>query len=85
MITKENFKEVVESITKEEFDTAINNSGDYICMILHIANVGFSVAITSENYNEELEEACQAEGDLFCDKNEFLRLVNEVTDKFKED
>ena len=78
MITKENLKEVLSDLSNKEVSEAINNDGDYVLIVLHVFNVGTYTTITSLDYNTTLKNGAEANGDLFCDKDDFLRLSEEV-------
>jgi hypothetical protein len=78
MITKDNIKELIQTIEPAYIDAAINGDGDFILLQSHITNVGASGTIESIDYNEEIEEDAAANGHLFVDKDEFLRLAEEL-------
>jgi len=77
MITKGNIKEVLNMLTAEEKETAINGDGDYIELWLHVYNTGGVVTIESKQYNEEEEQQANDHGQLFCDKDSFINLLDE--------
>ena len=78
MITKNNIKELIQTIKPSDIDAAINGSGDYILLEAHIFNVGAFATIESMDYDEEIEEDAAANGNLFVDKDAFLRLADEL-------
>ena len=78
MITKHNLKELIQTISPEHINEAINGKGDYILMECHTFNVGYFATITAIDYNEETETEASNNGNLYCDKDEFLRLCNEL-------
>jgi hypothetical protein len=77
MITINNFSEVLKDLSPQEIDEAINGKGNYVKLELCIFNVGFFAMIESTDYDEEAEEECNASGNLFLDKDDFLRLLKE--------
>lgn len=78
MITKDNFKSLVETINKEDIINVINAPGDYVIMQAHIFNAGSHATIESAHYAEIEEAETAATGNLYADKDDFLRLLNEV-------
>jgi hypothetical protein len=77
MITiRENIKEVLESLPPSEIITAIDGESDYILLMLHCFNVGWYATIENVPYSEELAE--NGDGNLFLDKDDLLRLLQEV-------
>jgi len=79
MITKNNIKEVLASITPSDIRLAIDEVGDFILLELYVSNVGFSAAIRSLDYDEEVEQEAADSGNLFIDKDEFERLAGELS------
>ena len=77
MITRNNIKEVLNMLTAEEIETAINGDGDYIELWLHVYNTGGVVTIESGDYNEDQETRANDNGQLFCDKDTFCGLLDE--------
>ena len=77
MITTSNFSEIMKDLSPQEIEDAINGKGDYVKLELCIFNVGFFTRIESTDYDEEAEEECHANGNLFLDKDDFLRLLKE--------
>ena len=78
MITKENIKEIIQTISPENIDKAINGKGDYILLEVHTFNTGSFGTIYAQDYNELTEQSAADNGQLFCDKDEFLRLCDEL-------
>lgn len=78
MITKENLRDVLSDLSHKEARKAINDDGDFVLIIIHIFNAGSYTTISSMNYNETIESEAQANGNLFCDKDTFLQLSEEV-------
>lgn len=77
MITTNNFQEIIKNLSQQEIDEAINDKGDYVKLECCIFNVGFFTTIESMDYDEEAEEECNSNGNLFLDKDDFLRLLKE--------
>jgi hypothetical protein len=78
MITKDNIKEVLSSITTSDIELAMEEKGDYVLVQLHIFNTGAYGSIHGMDYDEEISQIAADSGDLFIDKDEFLRLVEEL-------
>lgn len=77
MITTNNFNEIIKDLSQQQIDEAISGKGDYVKLELCIFNVGFFTTIESVDYDEEAAEECHANGNLFLDKDDFLRLLKE--------
>ena len=71
-------KELIQTIEPAYIDAAINGEGDFILLQAHIFNVGAFATIESMDYDESIDEDAAANGDLFVDKDEFLRLAEEL-------
>lgn len=77
MITRDNIKELLQSLTEEEVSKVINEAGDYIGMQCLISNSGYTVKLESHDYDEDVERDLSDNGNLFCDKDTFLQLAKE--------
>lgn len=77
MITANNFKDVINLIDSESLTNAINDNNDYILLNLYIFNSGAIAEIASVKYSENLEQEASYNGDLFIDKDNFLRLLED--------
>ena len=78
MVTKNNIKELIETIPTETMQTELDKPNDFILLQAHIFNVGGYGTIESIDYKEEVEEEAHANGNLFCDKDTFLQLCSEL-------
>lgn len=78
MITKDNFAELIQTIEPEILMEEIEKDNDFILMEVHIFNVGGYATVESADYSEELEEEADSTGNLFCSKDDFLRLIEEL-------
>lgn len=78
MITTGNFKKLIQTIGAEELQSQLDNDGDYILMECHVFNVGAYATVESTDYDEELETEANSNGNLFCSKDDFLRLIEET-------
>jgi hypothetical protein len=78
MITKETFKYFIETIDPETMQTELGRASDFILFQAHYFNVGSFATIDSMDYDYEVEQEANASGNLFCDKDEFLRLCDEL-------
>jgi hypothetical protein len=78
MITKDNIKHLVETINPETMQAELDKPHDFILLQAHIFNVGGYGTIESMDYDEEVDEQAQASGNLFCDKDTFLQMCEEL-------
>lgn len=78
MITSDNLKEIIQTISPENIQAAINGTGDYILLEVHIFNAGSFGTIESKDYNETDETEASANGQLFCDKDTFLQMCEDL-------
>jgi hypothetical protein len=78
MITKENLKEVLQTINYEDVQDAIASDGDFILLECHTFNVGSFGTIEGKDYDEDIEREANDNGQLFCSKDDFLMLCDEV-------
>ncbi|MFT7280526.1 MAG: hypothetical protein ACI9DM_000245 [Cyclobacteriaceae bacterium] len=78
MITNENFKHLLQTLNPERIQAEIDSPEDYILFNAHTFNVGTFATIQSRNYNEEDEQEASDTGNLFCDKDSFLQLIEET-------
>lgn len=77
MITKEVFKYLIQTISPETLQQEIDSTGDYLLLEMHTFNTGSYGTIKSVDYDEEEERRANDNGDLFMDKDDFLRLCEE--------
>ncbi len=77
MITRENIGEVLRELRPSTVTTILDREGDYITLELSIFNAGHSVMLQSTHYDEEREKEITDNGNLFCDKDDFIRLFKE--------
>ena len=78
MITRENIKDLLQTLRPQEIEDCMNESGDYVLLEAHIFNVGAYATIESHDYDEEIEENAHANGQLFCDKDTFGNILNDL-------
>jgi len=78
MITKDNFSVYIQGMEFNYITDAINGDGDYILMTAHIFNTGGYATLESSDYSEQVAQEAADSGNLFCDKDEFMRLLNET-------
>ena len=81
MITKGNLDEILNSLSVEEVEKEINKDGNYIELTVDISNGNFTANILSSDYNENTERIAQENGDLFCDKDDFIKLLTKSNSK----
>jgi hypothetical protein len=78
MITKDNIKSLIETIPTETMQSELDKPHDFILLQAHIFNVGGYGTIESMDYNEEVDEEASASGNLFCDKDTFLQMCEDL-------
>ena len=78
MITRDNFPHLIQTIEPEILSDELNKDNDFILMQAHIFNVGAYATVESTEYDEELEEEACRKGNLFCRKDDFLILIEEL-------
>lgn len=78
MITPYNFTHALQTIDIADINEVINGNKDYIKLELHTFNIGSFATIEEVDYDEEEHESVTSNGNLYCDKDEFLRLVEET-------
>lgn len=78
MITKQNLKEVIQTISTDNISKAILGDSDYILLQLHVYNVGGFGTIENVEYSEEAEQHANEKGNLFVSKDDFLQLCDEL-------
>lgn len=77
MITPQNFKEIIESSDKKSIIGELDKPHDYIGMWLHIFNTGSYATYESQDYDEDVNAEYSNNGMLFCDKDDFKRLLEQ--------
>jgi len=78
MITKQNLKELIQTIEPATIQEALNNTGDYLLIECHTFNVGSFATIEAVRYSPDTEDNASANGNLLIDKDDFLRLADEL-------
>ena len=78
MVTKDNFKDLIQTLRPQEIQKEIDKKHDYILLEAHIFNTGGFATVKSCDYSEKKENRANANGNLFCDKDDFLRLLEET-------
>ena len=76
MITEDNLKFAFENLNEEDCKQ-INGDGDYLKFELHSTNVGSYSTLESVDYCPNINEELSSDGNLFIDKDDFLRLYTE--------
>lgn len=78
MITKANFREIITSIDPETVQKEVYFTNfDWVLLEIHVFNVGSYCTICACDYDEDVELHTSETGNLFCDKDEFIRLLDE--------
>lgn len=78
MITIENFADLIRTIDAKTLTEEIDKNHDFILLEAHFFNVGGFATLMSTDFSEELESEAHSNGDLFCSKDDFLRLIEET-------
>ena len=78
MITQGNLKEVLIDLGREAIQEAIDQVHDWVKLELHTSNAGGYATIESIDYSEEEEQEVTGIGNVFCDKDNLLILIDEV-------
>jgi hypothetical protein len=78
MITRDNFQNFIKSIPTDTIVNCINSNGDFIFMQSHIFNTGAYATVESTDYSKEIQQDAENNGWLFCDKDTFLMLLDEI-------
>lgn len=78
MITKDNFAHLIQTIDPKFLTEEVEKEHDYILMEAHIFNAGGYASVESMDYDEEIKTEAHSHGDLFCSKDDFLRLIEET-------
>lgn len=78
MITRENLKEVLENLTPSEIFSALYKEGDIFKVELSIFNSGWFATIQSVNYCSLEHAETIANGDIYQDKEEFIKVYEET-------
>ena len=80
MITSDSLKNILILAGVENVQKELDANYDYIYLELNIYNAGGSAFIKSMDYDEETDDEARENGQLFCDKDDFRRLIKEATD-----
>tara|TARA_R110000868_G_scaffold126602_1_gene333767 strand:- start:43 stop:306 length:264 start_codon:yes stop_codon:yes gene_type:complete len=75
MITKENLTEVLNQLTKEDINEAMNSKSDYLA--LYMNGYGYVFLESFDINNEEKEEEILSTGGIIIDKDNLLQLFKE--------
>ena len=77
MITHRMFPDLIKDYQKsEDIQKVLDGKGDYIYAETLSSNFGYTLRLTSEDYNEQNDLAASSNGDIYCDKDEFIMLLN---------
>jgi hypothetical protein len=74
MITRDNLSSVLDMLTEEQINNAMDAKTDYV--LLRVDGYG-NVSLTPSFDFDEAQEIVDSTGALFCDKDDFLRLFSE--------
>jgi hypothetical protein len=78
MITKHNLKELIKTIEPSLIKEALDSNNDYLLIECHTFNVGSFATIEAVIYSPDTQDNAAANGNLFLDKDDFLRLADEL-------
>lgn len=82
MITKYNFKEIINSIGLKKVQKELDKKHEFILMEAFIFNSGFKGQISSKNYDMELDNYASSNGQIFTHKDDFYSLLSEFGFEF---
>ncbi len=87
MITKDNLKFCFDNLNQDEVEKVMNSNTDYVLFELHVFNAGGFASAEPKEYNEDEEREANDNGQLFIDKDDWLRLFTECesTNQFFND
>jgi hypothetical protein len=77
MITPDNLNDVLNSLQADNIKEVYDKYLEYILLEVFIYNTGHKAQLTAHEYNEEVEQEANDNGQLFCDMDTFLQLVKE--------
>jgi hypothetical protein len=77
MITKDNLKECFDMLTEDDVNKVMTSKKDYVIFELCSTNAMSAAYCTPADYDEEEAQAIVDNGDVYCDKDDFLRLFEE--------
>lgn len=77
MITKESLKFCFENLGEDEIAIAMDSDKDYVLVELHTTNVGSYSTVEPYDYDDDIAQEAGDNGQLFIDKDDFLRLYEE--------
>lgn len=80
MITRENICGIINKIDVQNLQKTLTENGDYIGLRLNIFNTGYTVDLDSYDYSDEILDEYQSNGNLFCAKDDFLDLINDLSE-----
>lgn len=78
MITKENLKDVLENLSPSEIFSALYKEGSYFKVELSVFNNGWFATIQSASYCSLEHAETISRGDIYQDKEEFIRVYEEI-------
>lgn len=77
MITHQIFPDLIKNYQEsEDINKVLDEKGDFIHAETLSSNFGYILRLTSEDYNEENALYAEVNGDIYCDKDEFISLLN---------
>lgn len=77
MTTRDNIKQILQSLAVAEVEKAIYKDGDYVKLILHIANVGSYATIEGTKYDSADYNETAGSGNVYTDKDDFMNMIKE--------
>ncbi|MFA5619719.1 MAG: hypothetical protein WDA08_05370 [Weeksellaceae bacterium] len=80
MITRENISGIINKINMQNLKNVLSETGDYIGLRVNIFNAGYTVDLDSYDYSDEILNEYQSDGNLFCPKDDFLDLINDLSE-----
>lgn len=77
MITREILPEVINMINDHLFVEEWQKPNDWMLIELHTFNAGSTVSVESKDYSERTEQYAYENGNIFGDKDDIGRLIEE--------
>jgi len=77
MITQDNITEILDSLTSDQISKVKEDWNEYILLEVHCTNSCVWSTIESVEYDEEVEQEANDNGQLFCDFDTFLQLFKD--------
>jgi hypothetical protein len=77
MTTKDNLKYCFDNLDQDDIREAMESNKDYVVFELHSFNTGSYPSLEGVKYSAEMQIETHDKGNIYCDKDDFLRLFKE--------